>query len=87
MFGSCAGAAIWPDQLGTYERKSASELRDQSAPDEYGREAAEEADYGAFKVTGIRFKDSTGAWAASLSFICAASICAASLRLLTGAAT
>ena len=66
MFGSCAGAAIWPDQLGTYERKSASELRDQSAPDEYGREAAEEADYGAFKVTGIRFKDSTGAWAASL---------------------
>ena len=66
IFGSCAGAAIWPGQLGTYERKSASELRDQSTPDEFGREAAEEADYGAFQVTGIRFKDSTGAWAASL---------------------
>ncbi len=66
IFGSCAGAAIWPDKLGPYERKSASELHDQSAPDEYGREAAEEADYGAFKVTGIRYKDPTGAFAASL---------------------
>ncbi len=66
IFGSCAGAAIWPDKLGTYERKSASELHDQSTPDEYGRDAAEEADYGAFKITGTRFKDTTGAYAASL---------------------
>ena len=61
-----AAAAMWPDKLGTYERMSASELHDQAGPDEYGREAAEEADYGVFKVTGIRFKDSTGAYAASL---------------------
>jgi hypothetical protein len=59
-----AAAAIWPEKLGTYDRKSASEL--QSAPDEYGREAAEQADYDLFQVTGIRFKDSTGAYAASL---------------------
>jgi hypothetical protein len=66
VFGSCAGAAIWPDTLGTYRRQSASELRDQPASDEYGRDAAEQADYGAFKVTGIRYKDTTGAYAASL---------------------
>lgn len=66
IFGSCAAAAIWPDKLGPYERKSATELSDQSAPDEYGRDAAEEADYGAFKVTAVRYKDTTGAFAASL---------------------
>src|SRR5579863_280943 len=61
-----AGAAMWPDKLGTFERQSEGELHAQSVPDEYGREASEEADYGAFKVSGVRFKDSTGAYAASL---------------------
>ena len=57
---------MWPDMLGTYERKSAAELHDQAVPDEYGRAAAEQADYGTFKVTGIRYRDTTGAFAASL---------------------
>lgn len=60
-------AAIWPDKLGAYERKSASEVPAQSGlSDEYGREAGEQADYGPFQVTATRFKDSTGAYAASL---------------------
>jgi hypothetical protein len=60
-------AAIWPDKLGAYERKSASEVPAQSGlSDEYGREAGEQADYGPFQVTATRFKDTTGAYAASL---------------------
>jgi len=62
-----APAAIWPDKLGTFERKSAGELASQPAlADEYGREGGEQADYGAFQVTAVRYKDSTGAFAASL---------------------
>ena len=64
-----AGAAMWPDHLGSYERKSASEVQAPGAQpnqDEYGRDAAEQADYGTFTVTGVRYKDSTGAYAASL---------------------
>ena len=58
---------MWPDKLGGYERKSASELTAQAPlADEYGWDAAEQADYGGFQVTATRFKDTTGAYAASL---------------------
>jgi hypothetical protein len=55
---------MWPDRLGDYQRRSASPV-DVHA-DEYGLEAAERADYGSFQVTASRFKDTTGAYAASL---------------------
>jgi len=62
-----AAATMWPDKLGGLDRKSSNEVAaDQYTPDEYGREAAEQADYGLFQVTGVRYKDSTGAYAASL---------------------
>jgi len=64
VFVSSACAAIWPDRLGDYQRKSASPL-DASA-DEYGLEAVERADYGLFQLTASRFKDTTGAYAAAL---------------------
>jgi len=65
VFASSACAAIWPDHLGQYQRKSASPFsQPQSA--EYGFEAAEQADYGPFQVVAARFKDTTGAYAASL---------------------
>ena len=61
---SAACAAIWPAQLGTYHRSSAKELP--VTTDENGLEASEAADYGAFQVSAFRYKDSTGAYAASL---------------------
>ncbi|HEX6896820.1 MAG TPA: hypothetical protein VF146_16190 [Bryobacteraceae bacterium] len=62
-----ASAALWPDRLGAYERQSATTIDPaQPDPQEYGREAAEAADYGVFKVTAVRYRDSTGAYAASL---------------------
>jgi len=68
MFGSCAGAAIWPQQLGPYERKALRPfvVTDRTLQDEYGEEGGEEADYGSFHVLADRFKDTTGAYAASL---------------------
>jgi hypothetical protein len=56
---------MWPDQLGTYQRKSSAPFP-QPQSEEYGFEAAERADYGPFQVTAWRFKDTTGAYAASL---------------------
>ncbi len=41
-------------------------IADQAQADEYGLDAAERADYGSFQVTAWRFKDVTGAYAASL---------------------
>jgi len=70
LFAASSFAAIWPEQLGSYHRKSVAPLdipadqRDRW--DEYGLESSESADYGAFKVDGARFKDSTGAYAATL---------------------
>jgi hypothetical protein len=70
LFGSSAFAAIWPDKLGDYQRKSASPSNGQrdvrSQWDEYGVEALEFADYGPFQVNAWRYKDTTGAYAASL---------------------
>jgi hypothetical protein len=72
VFGSCAAAAIWPEKLGEYQLKASMEPHwffsssDPPEINEFGREDAEEADYGSFQVTAERFKDSTGAYAASL---------------------
>ena len=70
VLAATASAAIWPERLGPYERKSDKplEIRGDDRPewDEYGLEAIEQADYGAFRVTADRFKDTTGAYGASL---------------------
>jgi hypothetical protein len=70
LFISSACASIWPEQLGQYHLKSAtgSALFGDLRPewDEYGEDAIEQADYGSFKATALRFKDTTGAYAASL---------------------
>jgi hypothetical protein len=68
LFIASAGAAIWPDHLGKFERKSAKLVASQpsTSANEYGQEEAEEAGYGPFVVTAQRFKDSTGAYAAAL---------------------
>src|ERR1700733_8899991 len=69
VFFSSACAAIWPDKLGDYQRKSASvpaPATDQAQAAEYGFEAGERGDYGPFQITALEFKDVTGAYAASL---------------------
>jgi hypothetical protein len=62
---SLYGAAIWPDRLGEYQRQSAAPFTQPQSP-EYGFGTAESANYGSFQVTAWRFKDTTGAYAASL---------------------
>jgi hypothetical protein len=71
LFASSACAALWPDKLGEFERKSTSpiDLSSDSHHAEWsedGLETAERADYGAFQVDAARYKDTTGAYAASL---------------------
>ncbi|MBV9771108.1 MAG: hypothetical protein JOZ32_16165 [Bryobacterales bacterium] len=67
---SFASAAIWPQQFGPYQRLSASPVdlppNSKAQLDEDGLDAIERADYGPFQVTASRFKDVTGAYAASL---------------------
>jgi hypothetical protein len=65
---STYGAAIWPEHLGQYQRKAVSVLDpgDDWAWREYGPDGGERADYGSFRVAAWRFKDTTGAYAASL---------------------
>lgn len=68
FFSSLAVAEILPDQLGPNHRGTVEAVSlDTNRPiwDEYGVESAERADYGGFHVTGYRFKDSTGAFAAA----------------------
>ena len=67
LFVSSACAAIWPDQLGQYQRKSTAAVSLSRKVAEYGLETAERADYGSFQVTAWRFKDTTGAYAAPSS--------------------
>jgi hypothetical protein len=57
---------MWPEQLGQYHRTSASTGSAGFQWDEYGVEGVERANYGRFEVTAARFKDTTGAYAASL---------------------
>jgi hypothetical protein len=70
IFVSSACAAIWPDKLGEYQRKSDSPVEISSGSrailNEDGLDAIERADYGSFQVTLSRYKDNTGAYAASL---------------------
>lgn len=65
---ACGG--VWPQNLGQYQLRSVASVNspaaDQAQPAEYGFDAAERADYGVFQVTALRFKDITGAYAASL---------------------
>jgi hypothetical protein len=68
VFASSACAAIWPEHLGPYifqpfEMKGPP-IDPQLA--EYGADAWDGANYGAFWVTAWRFKDPTGAYSASL---------------------
>jgi len=68
LFAASLTAAIWPDHLGKFERKSvqAGTVPDRTLADELGFEETESASYGAFRVTASRYKDSTDAYAASL---------------------
>src|ERR1700722_3916070 len=66
IFVSSACAAIWPVQVGTFQRKSAATVDTSPRLAEDGLEATESANYGAFRVTAWRYKDTTGAYAASL---------------------
>ncbi len=69
IFVSSACAAIWPDRLGDYQRKSATAVAhpsDDELEDENGLDSVEKADYGPFQVTARRYRDATGAYAASL---------------------
>jgi hypothetical protein len=72
LFVSSACAAIWPERLGEYDRKAASPYNTSADDrwrlwDEDGIVDAESANYGPFRVMAWRFKDATGAYAASLS--------------------
>jgi hypothetical protein len=61
-------AAILPDQLGTHHRVSSEPVeitKDRAIWDEYGFDAAERANYGAFQITAWRMKDTTGSFAAA----------------------
>lgn len=59
-------AAIWPEQLWEHKRTAIkpADLAPADRPlwDEYGLEAAEEANYGAWKGVGYRLKDPTSAF-------------------------
>jgi hypothetical protein len=67
LFIVSASAAIWPEHLGKYERKSVGTdiLRDPMF-NENGLDEMEEGSYGHFEIRADRYKDSTGAYAASL---------------------
>src|SRR5580704_8373280 len=68
-FVASAYGAIWPAKVGDFELKSSSTPASPANPAqlaEYGFDSAEQADYGAFRVTAWRFNDPTGAYAASL---------------------
>src|SRR5579871_2780381 len=67
---AAAQAAIWPDALGSFQRKSNGPADVPEASRavfaEDGFQSAEQADYGQFQVTAWKFKDAIGAYAASL---------------------
>jgi len=69
VFTACASAGVWPEQLGKYHLKSAAPAAGSQDPvelQELGFSAAEQADYGVFQVKAEKFRDTTGAYAASL---------------------
>jgi hypothetical protein len=68
-FVASAYGGVWPQKLGQFDVKSAAPLApvaSQAQAEEYGFESGEHADYGSFTVAAWRFKDVTGAYAASL---------------------
>jgi len=66
LLGVVSAGEIWKNQPSVKESR-AVDLGDKKAVfDEYGLQAAEEADIGARKITAYRFKDVTGAYAAQL---------------------
>jgi hypothetical protein len=68
VFVSSACAAILPDRLGPYQRQP-SEMKGPAIDAqmaEYGADGWDGGDYGDFRVSAWRFKDATGAYAASL---------------------
>src|ERR1700733_10027080 len=68
VFVSSACGAILPDRLGPYDRQPI-EMKGPPADaqlTEYGADGWDGADYGSFRVNVWRFKDTTGAYAASL---------------------
>src|SRR5258708_29316436 len=68
VLNASADAAIWPEQLGPTHRISpapADPTTNSEIWKEYGLQATERADYGAFRATAYRFKDTTGAFAAA----------------------
>jgi len=69
VFVASVYGGVWPQKLGPYEVRSPSvsaPAANQAQAEEYGFESGERADYGSFQVTALRFKDPTGAYAASL---------------------
>jgi hypothetical protein len=68
IFVSSACAAILPDRLGPYSRQPL-EIKSPGTDAqlaEYGQDGWDGADYGGFRLSVRRFKDPTGAYAASL---------------------
>src|SRR5438552_12882816 len=66
--GPVLNAAIWPEQFGDSHRISAAPVdvtTNRELWKEYGLQTAERADYGGFRATAYRFKDTTGAFAAA----------------------
>jgi hypothetical protein len=68
LFVSSGFAAILPDRLGPYQRQPLELKGPETSPQltEYGADGWDGGNYGAFTVTAWRFKDTTGAYAASL---------------------
>lgn len=69
---SACAATLWPEKLGNFQRKASSAaVSGPTGPvaglEELGLDAYDAADYGSFKVEAWRFKDVTGAYAASLA--------------------
>ncbi len=67
LFVASASAAIWPQRLGVYERKSVQPASSaETSAAENGLEETEQASYGQFMILAARYKDPTGAYAAAL---------------------
>ena len=66
LLASLLPGAIWPEQLWEHKRTAIKAVTlapaDKALWDEYGLEAAEEAQYGAWKGVGYRLKDPTSAF-------------------------
>jgi hypothetical protein len=66
---SACAATYWPEKLGEFQRQAKDIAQPTTNPrlTEYGLESGDAANYGPFTLTALRFKDVTGAYAASLN--------------------